>query len=198
MLDPNGAAGRALASLLPSQVAFLEQLPKAELHAHLNGCVPIACLQQLARDFDSSADPDTNGSIRETLSMLSSGVHLDEIGDFFGLFPAIYALTSTPNALRIATRAVLDSFLEPSDNSIAPQCSYIELRTTPRSTSHMTRREYLVAVLSEISLRENATLIVSIDRRMEVMTAEECVDLAIELRDSGLPVVRNERRFCVV
>lgn len=188
MLDPDGAAGGALASLSPSQVVFIGALPKAELHAHLNGCIPLSCLQALARDFDASAHPNLAGSIRETLSMLSSGVKLNEIGDFFGLFPAIYALTSTPNTLRIATRAVLDSFLSSVDG-IPPQCSYLELRTTPRATPHMARREYLLTVLSEISLWENVALIVSVDRRMDVMTAVECVDLAIELRDLGHPIV---------
>lgn len=191
MLDPNGAAGLATASLTSSQVSFIDSLPKTELHAHLNGCIPVSCLQQLARDFDASLDPDMAGSIRETLSMLSSGVTLDEIQDFFSLFPAIYALTSTPDALRVATRAVLDSFLSSMNGEEHAQCSYLELRTTPRSAAHMSKRDYLLAVLSEVSLFENAALIVSVDRRMDVTTAEECVNLAIELRDLGHPVVRT-------
>lgn len=190
MLDPNGPSGRALASLTPEQLAFLQGLPKAELHAHLNGCIPLACLQTLACDVISG---DTNNSlaaeIRESLSMLSSGVNLDEISDFFNLFPAIYAITSTPAALRTATVAVLDSFLARSADGQPPDCSYLELRTTPRATPHMTRREYLLAVLAEVSLREQAALIVSTDRRMDVETASECVELAIDLRNGGYPVV---------
>jgi adenosine deaminase len=188
MLDPNGPAGCALASLSSSQRSFLENLPKVELHAHLNGCIPLPCLQALAREFDPGDNLDIADSIRKTLSVLASGAAFDNIRDWFGLFPAIYALTSTPAAVQKATEAVLESFLG-SKNGLPPQCSYIELRTTPRATPHMTRRQYLLTVLNEVLKRENAALIVSIDRRMDVDTAKECVELAIALKDQGLPVV---------
>jgi len=188
MLGPGGQAGLALASLSASQRSFLANLPKVELHAHLNGCIPHSCLQALASEFDASEDLDLAHSIRVTLSMLASGVTLNDIKDFFLLFPAIYALTSTPAALQRATRAVLESFLD-SNGDLPPQCSYLELRTTPRATPHMARKQYLLAVLGEVSKRNNAALIVSLDRRMDTDTAEECVDLAIALRDQGMPVV---------
>ncbi|KAF8311707.1 Metallo-dependent hydrolase [Clavulina sp. PMI_390] len=192
MLDSHGPAGLALASLSPEQIIFIKRLPKAELHAHLNGSIPISCLQQLARDFDiSSLDSTLAGSIRDTLSVLQDGVQLNEIGDFFGLFPAIYALTSTPQALATVTRSVLDSFLSPPSDGALPQCTYLELRSTPRSTDDMSRKEYLLAILGEIESYPHgeAALIVSIDRRMDVKTVEECVELAIELRSTGHAVV---------
>ncbi|KAH7921095.1 hypothetical protein BV22DRAFT_1132573 [Leucogyrophana mollusca] len=45
------------------------------------------------------------------LSRVKSGVVLNNDSDFFLFFPAIYALTSTPDALAIATRAVLEDSL---------------------------------------------------------------------------------------
>lgn len=188
MLDPNTPAGRALVSLSTSQRSFLANLPKVELHAHLNGCIPLSCLEALAREFDPSDNFDIVDSIQETISLLASGPAFDDIRDWFGLFPAIYALTSTPAAIQKATKAVLNFFLDPNDGA-PPQCSYIELRTTPRATPHMTRLQYLSTVLNEVSRRDNAALIVSVDRRMGLDVAKECVELAIALRDQGLPVV---------
>jgi len=187
ILNVDGQSGRALASLSPSQISFLQSLPKAELHAHLNGCIPLSCLQDLARKLDGSED--TLDTVKKGLDILQAGLNIDAIGDFFLLFPAIYHITSTPDAISIATSAVLDSFLTSVDGQ-PPQCTYIELRTTPRETPSMSRRQYLEAVLGEISKREGAAaLIVSIDRRMDPNIAEECVELALLLRSEGKPVV---------
>ena len=188
----------ALKSLTDSQISFLQSLPKAELHAHLNGCIPLSCLQELALEHDfadsaNSSSPSStttstsNNTIAESLRKLRDGVELREIADFFSLFPAIYELTSTPAAIAKATRAVLVSFLEGTH----PQCTYIELRSTPRATSHMSRREYLESVLSEVEKypADKAAFIVSIDRRMSLLDVEECVELAIELRKLGRRIV---------
>ena len=193
MLDPNGQAGRALASLSTSQRSFLANLPKVELHAHLNGCIPLSCLQALAVESDAGGDLNAAHLIRDSLSNLASGVAFRDIKECFRIFPLIYALISTPTALQTATKAVLASFLDPNGD-VPPQCSYLELRTTPRATPHMTRQQYLLTVLNEVSKRDNAALIVSVDRRMDVNTAKECVELAIALRDQGLPVVCTH--FC--
>lgn len=213
MVDPDGPSGLAIASLTSEQIHFLASLPKAELHAHLNGCIPLNTLRSLAAEYLSNASLSSNESdtdddvkkgeeekiIKDVLERLSAGVKLDEIGDFFGLFPAIYTLTSTPDALAKATNAVLDSFLEarplafsPSPSITYPDCTYLELRTTPRSTPHMSRRQYLITVLEQIQKRGRnaAALIVSTDRRMDVNTVRECVDLAVELKTEGWPIVR--------
>ncbi|OSD05756.1 Metallo-dependent hydrolase [Trametes coccinea BRFM310] len=201
-----GHAAQALASLSPSQLAFLQKLPKAELHAHLNGSIPFPVLQQLATDFQSrspgSGDPnDATGftapgalpdHVRAGIQRLQDGVVLNEIHDFFGLFPAVYALTSTPSALRHATRAVLEHFLEPqSDNGGYPQAAYLELRSTPRETPAMSRMQYIETVLDEVERYppERAALIVSLDRRMDSRVAAECVECAVKLREAGRHVV---------
>ena len=193
-----GPCASALNSLTPSQINFLQNLPKAELHAHLNGSIPINVLQDLAREH--AATPGNNDSeiVRTGLEQLARGIELKEIGDFFGLFPAIYTLTSTPSVLARATRSVLQLFLD----GPMPQCTYLELRSTPRATPYMTRREYVEAVLQEIerfNLDANvntgagavvkAALIVCLDRRMDAEVAKECVDIAVSMRQSGRGVV---------
>ncbi|KIY52855.1 Metallo-dependent hydrolase [Fistulina hepatica ATCC 64428] len=187
-----GFAKVALDSLSPQQVAFIRKLPKAELHAHLNGSIPLEVLQDLAREHEASTDKQrhaTCDAIDDGLRRLQEGVVLDEIHDFFGLFPAIYALTSTPEAVRRTTWAVLARFLDGD----TPECTYMELRSTPRADAltGMTRLSYLEAVLDEVEKYspEQAGLVVSMDRRMDAAALDECVSLAISLRDQGRRVV---------
>ncbi|KAG2125822.1 Metallo-dependent hydrolase [Suillus bovinus] len=188
MSEIAGPAAAALASLSPDDVLFLQALPKAELHAHLNGSIPIKTLLELAQQHS----PTQSSEVADTLQKLKSGAVLDEIDDFFSLMPAIYALTSTPEAVTTATRAVLQSFLNPTgDGTGSPQCAYLELRTTPRATAHMTQERYLTAVLDEVEFypATQAALIVSVDRRMSDLDVEECVSLAIEMKNRGRRVV---------
>ncbi|KAG9074383.1 hypothetical protein FRC06_010730, partial [Ceratobasidium sp. 370] len=109
-------SAQALAALSPVQVLFLESLPKAELHAHLNGSIPLACLEQLAKNHTPNESVGSS-ELSALIGELAKGVKLDEINDFFKLFPAIYALTSNVHALGIATRAVLKEFLQPRPSS---------------------------------------------------------------------------------
>lgn len=191
----------ALRLLSPAQLVFLERLPKAELHAHLNGSIPLPVLQELAQEYllsspTTAAAANANGpstpvvaaDVLSGLQILQAGVKLDRIDDFFVLFPTIYALTSTRSALRRATRGVLSHFLDGASGTVA----YLELRTTPRETPGvMTRREYLEAVLDEVEARapDAAALIVSLDRRMERMVAQEVLALSVQLRREGRRVV---------
>lgn len=190
----SGQARVALQSLDQDEIAFLQRLPKAELHAHLHGSIPLRTLQRLATKY--SASPDTDAGVAATVAQLQSDVILTKLSDFFALFPAIYALIVTPVALAEATRDVLEAFLieQPPPLGFAFQpaadCSYLELRSTPRKTSHMSREQYLLTVLQEIrAFPGRAALIVSVDRRMSEADIEECVDLAIKLHEQGEPVV---------
>lgn len=202
-----GPGEAALRALTPSQLSFLERLPKAELHAHLNGSIPLSLLQDLAREYTPPSDDDAGGvgvveagEILANVQRLRAGLAFSTIDDFFSLFPAIYALTSTPASLKRVTRATLSHFLDPCllpssstsiSTSAAAAVAYIELRTTPRETPHMSRRVYLETVLDEMETRspDAAALIVSLDRRMTPDVAQEVLELAIQLRREGRRVV---------
>jgi adenosine deaminase len=193
-----GPADAALRALTPSQLTFLKHLPKAELHAHLNGSIPLPLLQDLAREYTPSDAGIETTDVLATVQRLRAGPEFSSIDDFFKLFPTIYALTSTPASLKRATRAILSHFLDldpPSSSSSSAAATaavaYIELRTTPRETPHMSRRVYLETVLDEIETRspEAASLIVSLDRRMKPDVAREVLELAVQLRREGRRVV---------
>ena len=185
----SGPAAAAIQSLRPDQLRFIQSLSKAELHAHLNGCIPIAVLQELACEYTSYESPRgiSSEQVQSGLAKLLSGPSLDEISDFFTLFPAIYALTATPSALARVTSAVLESFLDGEH----PQCQYLELRTTPKETDEMTREKYLRVVLGELARygKQRVGLIVSLDRRMDVEVMQECIAIAKKLKAEGESVV---------
>ena len=186
-------ASDAIEALTPSQVDFLKALPKAELHAHLNGSIPLPVLQQLAKEYappGADSDPAIL-AIQPTLERLRNGVVLNDIHDFFPMFPAIYALTSAREALARATDAVLAEFLGLKNREEYPQATYLELRSTPRKTITMTRLEYVETVLDEVEKYrpDQAALIVSLDRRMSKEVANECIEAAITLKKEGRRVV---------
>ena len=185
----SGLAQAALSSLTPTQISFLQSIPKAELHAHLNGSIPIQVLQELASEYlsSTSARSISDSTLQEGIQLLMTGPSLEKIDDFFPLFPAIYALTSTPDTLQRVTCAVLHDFFD-GDH---PQCTYLELRTTPRSTSSMDREQYILAVLEEVEKysSDQTGLVVSLDRRMTVEVMDECVEIAVRLKSQGRRVV---------
>jgi adenosine deaminase len=178
-----GPGAEALSALTLEQISFLRDLPKAELHAHLNGSIPLPVLQKLAQEHGAS----TSTVVGAGIERLQNGVTLDTIHDFFNLFPAIYELTAAREPLARATCAVLEHFL----GGRQPQAAYLELRTTPKSTEHMGRRGYLETVLDEVEKysEEKVALIVSLDRRMDAADAREVVNLAIQLKGEGRRVV---------
>ena len=184
-------ASDAIKALTPTQVDFLKALPKAELHAHLNGSIPLPVLQQLAKEYvPLDAEQDVT-AIQSGIQKLQDGIVLDVIYDFFKLFPAIYALVSTKEALARVTNAVLAEFLERKDGEEYPQATYLELRSTPKKTVAMTILEYVETILDEVEKYrpDQAALIVSLDRRMPKEVAEECVEAAVTLKRRGRRVV---------
>jgi adenosine deaminase len=203
----SGPALLALESLDKSQIAFLSSLPKAELHAHLHGSISLECLRALSKEFLAEIAAGTgtvsagDDEVLQGIRRFESGVQLNEIGDFFGLFPSIYKLISTRERLQFAARSILNDFLGPpfpptegagaSPSPAQAQCAYLELRSTPRSTPTLSRQDYLEAVLDEIELYppSAAAFIVSLDRRMSPSDMSTIVSLAISLKQSGRRVV---------
>ncbi len=80
-----GFAAAALNALPAEKLAFIASLPKAELHAHLNGSIPLACLQELAREFIAKPDAlhSSSVAIQDSVQKLQDGIELSVIDDFF-------------------------------------------------------------------------------------------------------------------
>jgi adenosine deaminase len=80
---------------------------------------------------------------------------------------------------------VLESFL-------ADGVTYLELRTTPRATPHLSPEAYVRTILAAMADfnasqdRLRTRLILSVDRRHDLPTASGVVELAISLKDMGV------------
>ena len=188
-MEPHPPSFYAFNSLDDKQKEFLFSLPRRiELHAHLNGSIPLNTLQSLAVDYCNIDNNNNNNEIiRNAIKNFEKGIKLEKINDFFQLFPSIYALTSTKQAIEYVTTSVLETFLVPQSPYSKPQATDLELRSTPRAVQDtgMTRSQYVEAVCNGIDKIESMLgrkcvgLILSIDRRMKSEDAEEIVDLAI-------------------
>eukprot|EP01047_Picozoa_sp_COSAG01_P027870 COSAG01_NODE_1854_length_9053_cov_2.566499_6_plen_494_part_00 len=187
------------------------QLPKAELHAHINGCIRDATLTELCR---ASADPVARRFVvppAEERSLMQC----------FEMFDIIHAAVSDLDAVaRVASEAVADF--------AADGVCYCELRTTPRADCRRgrrrradvadsgddergeggsdsggaesqlaSRREYVAAVVQSVRDAEAAQrgavvvrLLLSIDRAGTLEAARETVHLAAqEFGESGSGLV---------
>ncbi|KAK4547057.1 hypothetical protein LTR36_001278 [Oleoguttula mirabilis] len=172
---------------------FVRALPKAELHAHLSGSISPSVLQGLWKRKRAQGQCL---DLEDPLTAIRQGERFVDVVSFFPLFDKyIYALVDNVWAVKFVTGQVLQDF---EDDGVG----YLELRTTPRENlcSNMTKQAYVTAV-SE-TLREwnesrrladsansviqhgnmIARLILSIDRKMTAVQADEVVDLAIKYK----------------
>ncbi|XP_072942045.1 N6-Methyl-AMP deaminase [Epargyreus clarus] len=155
---------------------FCRELPKVELHAHLNGSLSRSTMLQLRRlHADTGLVDRTNAFFDEF--QIGAGDKRN-LSDCFQVFGIAHSLTTTPEALKMATLLTLKEFQDDG-------CCYIELRSSPRNTPYMTQRQYVETLIK--TMRENPNnltilpqLILSINRSCPLSEGEETVNLAVE------------------
>ncbi|KAG0150061.1 hypothetical protein CROQUDRAFT_88334 [Cronartium quercuum f. sp. fusiforme G11] len=154
---------------------FCDRLPKLECHAHLNGSIPRETFRHLRAEA-ISRHPE--------LALSEFPFGCQSIDRFFRAFQDdIYKVTDTPSAISYATESVLKSFEKDG-------CVYLELRTTPRTSSFMNMEEYLEAVLGVIEAFDQEKmlirLILSVDWKHQQHEALSIVDLGARFRNRGV------------
>uniref|UniRef100_A0A3B4VIC4 N6-Methyl-AMP deaminase n=1 Tax=Seriola dumerili TaxID=41447 RepID=A0A3B4VIC4_SERDU len=162
---------------------FYRQLPKVELHAHLNGSVSSQTIEKLIK-----RKPHLN--IEHSMTAIGKGQRrtLDEC---FQVFKVIHQLVDTEEDILMVTTDVIREFA-------ADSVKYLELRSTPREEKHtgLTKKGYIETVIRAIQLCKNEGLdidvrfLVAIDRRNGAEVAMETVALAEQflLSSDGLVV----------
>lgn len=187
-------------------------MPKAELHAHLNGSIRDSTLLELARELGDSGlvrFPDVERVILK---------HDRSLTEVFKMFDLIHILTTDHETVTRITKEVIEDFA-------AENVVYLELRTTPKKnvSKGMNKKSYMEAVLEglravstvEVDIfsepkfdcpasadiyawnngcASNGTgkkkiyvrLLLSIDRRETTEAAMETVKLALEMRHLGV------------
>lgn len=163
---------------------WCRRLKKIELHAHLSGSVRKPFLRQLAQKSDSA---DVRLKAEKCLELKSDLT----LRPCFELFTVIHDLVPDTKTLRAAVLSVLHDFAD--DNVV-----YLELRTTPRNTAHMTAEQYLYTVLSAVIEYHNNTpeglvcrVIVSVARHLPVQCAWETLQITERILNNAPPEIRT-------
>jgi adenosine deaminase len=192
----------------------MDQVPKVELHAHLNGCIPPDLLRELAEERSVSLSAKHFAGTTSNLRSLA---------DCFDLFAELPNVINDLRALRRIAQAALEFFAE-------HHVVYLELRSTPKRlwkdfrnqepgdgplNNNATKLDYVRTVLDTIAAfnekeeeqynrlvvkgleTSDATairlplvcrFIVSIDRAASLHEAAENVAAAVAFQSTGLVV----------
>jgi adenosine deaminase len=161
---------------------FCERLPKAELHAHLNGCIRPSTLDELLLHHETSARPAENsndGSVAAGVEHTDASRPATSLSECFEMFGRIHQAVTTSASLRRIVAEAIEDFARAN-------VLYVELRTTPRPLGDMNHeRDYVdtvVAAIQEHAPKHNITvrLLLSINRSEPVEKAMDTVRLAAE------------------
>ncbi|XP_036424201.1 adenosine deaminase-like protein [Colossoma macropomum] len=162
---------------------FYRQLPKVELHAHLNGSVSFETMEKLI-----ARKPHLN--IEHSMTAIRSGQRrtLDEC---FQVFKVIHQLVDSEEDILMVAKAVIQEFA-------ADGVKYLELRSTPREETKtgLSKRRYIESVIEAIrqckqeEVDIDVRFLVAIDRRNGPEVAMKTVKLAEDfmLSSDGLIV----------
>ncbi|XP_065362154.1 adenosine deaminase-like protein [Calliphora vicina] len=164
--------------------AFLQNLPKIELHAHLNGSLNTQSIKELGQQLYGE-------NSEQFLKLCEKFIEFDntDLDYCFQKFAFMHELTSTTKGLKLACEMVIRDFAK--DNVI-----YLELRTTPKLNENMTRREYIKLIIEAIQEYSEkysimVKLLISIDRAQSVESAEEIVNLAGDFNEKYPDIVKG-------
>ncbi|KAM9310912.1 N6-Methyl-AMP deaminase-L-like [Gastrophryne carolinensis] len=177
---------------------FYAELPKVELHAHLNGSISSATMKKLIAQ-------KPHLQIQNGTTMIDKG-QKRTLEECFQMFRIIHQITDTAEDILLVTKDVIKEFA-------ADGVKYLELRSTPRDTlSGMTKKTYIDTVLEGIKqckeedIDIDVRFLLAVDRRGGPTVAKETVKLAQEyfhctnglvlgLDLSGDPTVGHGRDF---
>ncbi|XP_028814948.1 N6-Methyl-AMP deaminase [Denticeps clupeoides] len=150
---------------------FYRELPKVELHAHLNGSVSSATVEKLV-----ASKPHLN--IHQNMTAIRGGQRrtLDEC---FQVFKVIHQLVDSEEDVMMVAKDVIQEFA-------ADGVKYLELRSTPREDGKtgLTKRSYVQTILEAINqckedgLDIDVRFLVAVDRRNGPEVAMETVKMA--------------------
>eukprot|EP00924_Labyrinthula_sp_SR-Ha-C_P011034 maker-scaffold_33-snap-gene-3.72-mRNA-1 protein AED:0.26 eAED:0.26 QI:179/1/1/1/1/1/2/711/351 len=163
---------------------LFNKFPKIELHAHLNGSVSVATLQELLEidpHLVSEDDLTKFHTLRENMNNFGNKTTEEILDECFFLFKIIHQIVVTKEALEFITKSVIEDFA--ADNVI-----YLEIRTTPKKTPYMSKKEYLKTFLAQVDksnqdLDIQSRAIISIDRSKSLKEARENLRLAQHFRE---------------
>ena len=178
------AAFSAPAVLYLEEASFAQltaEMPKAELHTHIEGSVRPETILDLAKQFDIPLPAPTLEALKEKIGMRPG----ENLLDFLKKFDSFRFVFERPDTLkRLAFETVEDNYRE--------KCNYTEIRINPlKDPSKISIGEVIDATLAGMNeARERfnveAALIVSINRSKPVDTAWDIAKEAVARKDKGV------------
>ncbi|XP_055918878.1 adenosine deaminase-like protein isoform X2 [Eupeodes corollae] len=164
---------------------FIKGMPKVELHAHLNGSLSTKTLIELGKlEYGES-----NNEFQRICESFQQKQEFT-LEECFKKFPIAHALTKTKDGLRRALLSVIRDFA--LDNVV-----YLELRTTPKTTTKMSKTEYLETVFETIRLASSmypdicVKLLPSIDRSKGIEFAKDTVHLVLKALKTHADLIKG-------
>ncbi|XP_017328849.1 adenosine deaminase-like protein isoform X1 [Ictalurus punctatus] len=161
---------------------FYRQIPKVELHAHLNGSVSFATMEKLI-----ARKPHLN--IESSGTAIRSGQRRT-LAECFEVFKVIHQLVDSEEDILMVAKSVIEEFA-------ADGVKYLELRSTPREEAKtgLSKRRYIETVLEAIhqckqeGVDIDVRFLVAVDRRNGPEVAMETVKLTEDFMLSSDGVV---------
>jgi len=164
---------------------IIENLPKVELHRHLEGSMRIQTLLDIARKNDRELAEITLKELRPHVQMVPGQAFSAD--EFLRKFKTLRQFYNSPETIRRITREVVEDAAE--DN-----IRYMELRFTPRALTNVLQCSYgdvmdwVCGTVRKTAEAHNidVRLIVSMNRHESIKIGEEVLDVAIDHRDRGV------------
>jgi adenosine deaminase len=171
----------------------LADLPKVDLHRHLEGSLRLKTLMDVARDEDLDL-PHEESQLRERVQI--GGEQPKTLPNFLSKFRTLRQIYRSPEIIRRVTREAIE-------DAAADRIQYLELRFTPVALSQAKDfpleevMDWVIQFAIEAA-EENSVelgLIASVNRHEPVEKAEEVARLAADKEVVGLDLAGNEVEF---
>lgn len=173
-----------------------KQLPKIDLHRHLEGSLRLSTLQSLAQEYDNAQCPTTLEALKAQVQITN---HPRNFSDFLKIFEILNRYYKSKKIIQQITReAVVDAARD--------HVHYLELRLNPvvlAKTENYALYDVVDWVIQAVDQAQNKTgirtcLILQIPRREPLKIAEEIVEIAIALHGPfirGVDLAGDEAQY---
>ncbi len=178
-----------------TDLTWVDELPKLDLHHHLDGAIRTETMLELA---DEQGKDLPAGSVEELNQFVQVRPDCRNLSDFLSCFEVFYPLLQEPLAMERIARELCEDLEEQG-------VVYAETRFAPvlLTEEGSTMREHIDAVLDGLNrgMRQHdvtINLIVCVYRGTPAEASDRLVDLAAEYRSEGLvgvDLAGDERRY---
>ena len=181
--------------VIPKAAEFYKNLPKVELHRHLEGSLRVPTMMEIVRAHD--LDVKNTGYLRPLVQVDHQEPYTFE--NFLAKFGTLRLFYKSPEIIKRITReAIEDAALD--------KIRYMELRFTPVALSRAEGFpisqvvDWVIESVRDASIEFGifVRLIISLNRHETIAQAQKVVEIALERKDQGIvgiDLAGNEAEF---